>query len=98
MVEEVRSGGIRRGKVDPKHVRVRGTPKVEQVGDELSELECLEQVAHVGIASSSKLDAVGELIPTGKTGIRLHTSGDFRKVRSWLEPSIFEHFCRGSSS
>ena len=76
-----RSGGgsrkvrrVTKGESGSKARKSAGTSKIEQVGDELSELECLERLADVGIASSSKLEAVGELAPTGKTGIRLHIS------------------------
>ena len=68
-----RSGGgrgkirrVTKGKSGFKTRKDAGMPKEEHVGDELSELECLEQVAQVGIASSSKLEAVGELALTGK--------------------------------
>ena len=89
---------VTKGKSGSKARKGTGMPKVEHVGDELSERECLEQVAHVGIASSNKLEAVGELVQTEKNSHTSRHFGDFRKVRSWLEPSIFEHFCRGSSS
>ena len=47
-----------------------------------------------GIPSSSKLEANVEHAQTEKNSYKSHHFGDFRKVRSWLEPSIFEHFCR----
>ena len=65
---------------------------MEHVGDELSELECLEQVAHVGIASSSKLEAVGELIPTGKTARRLDTPEISEKREVGLNPRFSSSF------
>ena len=64
------------------------TPKVEHVGDELGELESLEQVAHVGIASSSKLDTVGELIQN----IRFDTSEISEKCEVGLNPRFLRIF------
>ena len=94
-----RSGGgsskirrVTKGKSGSKARKSAGVPKVEHVGDELSELESLEQVAHVGIASSSKLEAVGELIPTGKTDIRLDTSEISEKCEVGLNPRFSNIF------
>ena len=56
------------------------------MGDELSELKCLEQVAQVGIASSSKLEELGELALTGKTAIRLDNSEIPEKCGVGLDP------------
>ena len=67
-------------------------PKVEHGGDELSERECLEQVAHVGIASSNKLEAVGELVQTEKTAIRLDTSEISEKCEVGLNPRFSSIF------
>ena len=88
----VRSGGLRKEKVESKARKSAGVPNVEHVGDELSELESPEQVAHVGIASSSKLEAVGELIPTGKTDIRLDTSEISDKCEVGLNPRFSSIF------
>ena len=83
---------VTKGKSGSKARKSAGVPKVEHVGDELSELESLEQVAHVGIASSSKLEAVGELIPTGKTDIRLDTSEISEKCEVGLNPRFSSIF------
>ena len=77
---------VTKGKSGSKARKGTGMPKVEHVGDELSERECLEQVAHVGIASSNKLEAVGELVQTEKTAIRLDTSEISEKCEVGLNP------------
>ena len=58
----------------------------------MSERECLEQVAHVGIASSNKLEAVGELVQTEKTAIRLDTSEIYEKCEVGLNPRVSSIF------
>ena len=83
---------VTKGKSGSKARKGTGIPKVKHVGDELSERECLEQVAHVGIALSNKLEAVGELVQTEKTAIRLDISEISEKCEVRLNPRFSSIF------